>query len=565
MVFKNSFRSMLWVVLMLGFGLTGCAETPDKETLGVTCEYDGKEYAAGESFDANDDCNTCSCLEDGQAVCTLMACETEGACEDQSCSASCIHDDGCDAVCDLEGTCVCGSADDLCTEDLCANVTCENTGSSCEGTWVHNGSYSDCDPSSGECVPGPGLPPEDCAELGMLCDDGACVPGPCTEKICGEACDDPAADCGESYCDLSGQCACQPLDEIECTEDLCAVVTCDSGMICVHGECMEGFCGDKACGEACVDPAADCDESYCDSAGYCLCQPLDEIECEDPCVNVDCGMGDACIDGECVMVCGGKACGEACDDPVADCAESYCDANGACLCQPLAEIECVDSTCPDNDGDGHSDVRCGGDDCDDNDRFKHPTHPEVWDVRDNDCDGRSDEDGVVRRNRYFKNWGSNDWEHRFMSAAQAGWESDGRWVKWFPASPGPCSQSNPYRPLDGCQIQNGGEIINLWGGFTLVAIKECSGDLGPGWHITLYLTEGSSEANTYSQDSRMTCRRVAYVYGGNTHISAINSTPMYRHRSDVHGDNMWSPIIDEGNDSGYENFDPPHWYAWDAE
>ncbi|HEX8117169.1 MAG TPA: putative metal-binding motif-containing protein [Pyrinomonadaceae bacterium] len=48
-------------------------------------------------------------------------------------------------------------------------------------------------------------------------------------------------------------------------------------------------------------------------------------------------------------------------------------------------------TCPDNDGDGHTAARCGGDDCDDSDEYVRPGAPEFCgDGLDNDCDGKVD-------------------------------------------------------------------------------------------------------------------------------------------------------------------------------
>lgn len=40
----------------------------------ATCTIDGMVYQAGDSFTAPDGCNTCTCSENGQAACTLMAC-----------------------------------------------------------------------------------------------------------------------------------------------------------------------------------------------------------------------------------------------------------------------------------------------------------------------------------------------------------------------------------------------------------------------------------------------------------------------------------------------------------
>jgi len=41
----------------------------------------------------------------------------------------------------------------------------------------------------------------------------------------------------------------------------------------------------------------------------------------------------------------------------------------------------------DLDGDGHYAIECGGDDCDDTDRFRNPSQAEICDELDNNCDG----------------------------------------------------------------------------------------------------------------------------------------------------------------------------------
>jgi hypothetical protein len=75
------------VILILGLGGTVAyflffkgTDTDDTNgngggTVSQTCTYGGATYDAGESFDATDGCNTCSCT-DGEVVCTLVACET---------------------------------------------------------------------------------------------------------------------------------------------------------------------------------------------------------------------------------------------------------------------------------------------------------------------------------------------------------------------------------------------------------------------------------------------------------------------------------------------------------
>jgi hypothetical protein len=39
------------------------------------CRYDGKTYSLGDRFPASDECNTCTCGEDGKVACTPMYCE----------------------------------------------------------------------------------------------------------------------------------------------------------------------------------------------------------------------------------------------------------------------------------------------------------------------------------------------------------------------------------------------------------------------------------------------------------------------------------------------------------
>lgn len=67
----------------------------------------------GESFDAGDGCNTCSCPESGlksDAICTEIACP-EDPCAGKACGANCstcVEGEACPAVdeyCDAQGQC----------------------------------------------------------------------------------------------------------------------------------------------------------------------------------------------------------------------------------------------------------------------------------------------------------------------------------------------------------------------------------------------------------------------------------------------------------------------------
>ncbi|MFO0682908.1 MAG: putative metal-binding motif-containing protein [Sandaracinus sp.] len=96
-----------------------------------------------------------------------------------------------------------------------------------------------------------------------------------------------------------------------------------------------------------------------------------------------------------------------CDDGVfcngaERCAPDASAANGR-GCAPALARPCEDAgvcnestdacvtSCPDADGDTHTDLGCGGDDCDDSDANRFSGHPEVCDVagHDEDCDPRT--------------------------------------------------------------------------------------------------------------------------------------------------------------------------------
>lgn len=72
--------SMLIIIMYL---LVGGAKVPTNNLNNPTplaneCTYNGRTYQVGQSFDADDGCNTCSCSNDGQVSCTLMFCVDDG-------------------------------------------------------------------------------------------------------------------------------------------------------------------------------------------------------------------------------------------------------------------------------------------------------------------------------------------------------------------------------------------------------------------------------------------------------------------------------------------------------
>lgn len=83
------------------------------------------------------------------------------------------------------------------------------------------------------------------------------------------------------------------------------------------------------------------------------------------------------------------------------------------------EARCDSPSCIDRDRDGHGDITCGGDDCDDNDPNRFPGNPEDCDPEghDEDCDdgtpGTRDADG----DGYF-DIGCFNYEDQFFRGVQ---------------------------------------------------------------------------------------------------------------------------------------------------
>jgi hypothetical protein len=83
------------------------------------CEYEGKKYAAGETFPAADGCNDCTCSEDGSVACTERGCKQCGGWLGPTCDAGSEY-------CDFTLEDICGFADasgvckvkpQICTDD----------------------------------------------------------------------------------------------------------------------------------------------------------------------------------------------------------------------------------------------------------------------------------------------------------------------------------------------------------------------------------------------------------------------------------------------------------------
>jgi hypothetical protein len=250
-----------------GFALTlsliGCGGTSSSSD--QHCAYGEQSYEPGQTFPAKDGCNTCSCGDDGQVHCSLLACET---CESvQTRYASAIDEA---KTCDREQL---GQCSRLITEGLaCGCQTFANAeqpdaisaalsaqqqymAMACGGGIV-------CGPcrapvsaycsAEGRCEPVFDDSDAACKVNGVVyksgssgiddpvsCNQCSCENGElaCTEIGCPIAC--PA---GTAY---GTQCAqCGPTDACEIVEHAC-LPTCDD--VCEQGACSDGICR-SSCG-----------------------------------------------------------------------------------------------------------------------------------------------------------------------------------------------------------------------------------------------------------------------------------------------------------------------------
>ena len=218
---------------------------------------------------------------------------------------------------------------------------------------------------------------EECEDGNSASGDG-CEPSNCTFSCATDAdCDDGNPCNGEETCSASMSCeAAAPVAGGDCDLEDGSTGVCTAG----------GLCASLDCGNGTVEAGEDCDDGNADNADGC------KDDCTFTCVeDLDCADADAC---DAVEVCtDSNTCMDSSETPDCDdgeaCTADACDATIGCL-----------NVVIDGDGDGFSPGTCGepaisDGDCDDTNDAVFPGAAELCDSIDNDCDGMTDEDGMV--------------------------------------------------------------------------------------------------------------------------------------------------------------------------
>ena len=119
------------VVFALACGGRAIKTTQKADGQAPACSYGGKTYNPGDSF--RQDCNTCSCDENGQVGCTLMACLTDAG---RDLAPDAAHVGAADSIADASPGCTSPTVGALCTAGEVACVACCTDIWTCQdGAW----------------------------------------------------------------------------------------------------------------------------------------------------------------------------------------------------------------------------------------------------------------------------------------------------------------------------------------------------------------------------------------------------------------------------------------------
>ncbi|MDX2020574.1 MAG: hypothetical protein SF187_10055 [Deltaproteobacteria bacterium] len=312
--------------LALGLGACPSGDEPDPSPGGC---FDGKDFhKTGTSFPASDGCNTCSCGEDGNVACTLIACGDPGpgGCSDGktnfSLGASFPALDGCNkCTCTKDGIActeiACAPDQRKCVRGGCSGQLCVEEGSDAGSTCEWREEYAcfakaACErQANGECGHTPSKELDAClAATGSYCSYNSEW-----HKV------------GESFpsTDKCNTCTCGP-EGVSCTKKLC-IPDEPAPQKCVRTGCSGQLCADAPLISTCeFRPEYACyQKATCERQknGQCGFTPTNEL--------VQClgNNGTCLVDGKTYPVGATAPAGDRCNQCV-------CGAGGVVVCTARA-------------------------------------------------------------------------------------------------------------------------------------------------------------------------------------------------------------------------------------
>jgi len=326
----------------------------------------------------------------GSCACTAALTGNQRTCSVSNGNGRCLGIETCD-----------GDAWTTCTAATPAVEICNGSDDNCDGQldedarWENRGAV---------CVSGSGV----CQVSGtFVCDSGnrsgptICSAAPGASRA--ETCNGLDDDCDDATDEQLDAPLC-PLQLGVCAgaRAVCAGVSgflaCNSGSYGDHHEIEELSCDGRD-----NDCDGDTDEVDRDSDGH-IASACGGDDCNDASKAAHPGLFEVCGDGLDNDCDGGADNKDGDHDGHVDvaCAGDDCDDNKAFVYLGAPEVcgNAIDEDChgvlddKDQDGDGERDVACAGTDCDDADPQVASGGREIWDTKDNDCDGLVDE-GVV--------------------------------------------------------------------------------------------------------------------------------------------------------------------------
>lgn len=298
----------------------------------------------------------------------------------------CLPDEDCKRNSDCNQPLVCGRSN-LCEQQCQKTVDCL-VSQACD-----RGSCVDVENVPEGGMPPPGTEGQTCLLNSDCAQDLVCYPSGFCGKQCVEDRDCPSGlRCSSHLCVGPGAPSDAGVDAPPGYGKPCAYPSeCDAPLICRS----TGICAYE-----CV-AAGDCKlGETCNAAHNCVVPPLDggttDTSTGDSGTGKACTSSSDCDDG---VYCNGfeRCVGGKCAPPL----EGPCDSKSSCVKDACDEAtkKCTHTvvTTIDSDGDGHASVACGGDDCNDKDGTIYKGAPELCDLKDNDCDGKIDNDAVQAR------------------------------------------------------------------------------------------------------------------------------------------------------------------------